>query len=403
MKLKFQILIVIVGFFICSCQSSLPRQWKSDDLLLPERATVQSIAFPKAISPKQISEDVDFLAYVLKNAYGGRSYAPQDSFARAIESLRAISTSLSMSEFHQKIDESLFIIPDNHMRCHYLGRVSKQRQDYEDKSKGNVGKNNISDPNKVWEVRMDRVGGKKVLYISVVRFPPSSNQIWNGFISSVSSQMKLSESIVIDLRGNSGGDDAKGIELAELLFGHPIEHPIKRQYRSQTPETFALAINRTTIDIMNIKYDGQQIPEYLVRDLDESRERYAKSIKNEIPAEFIRTDKGMGSRLKPITGYKKPIYILMDKSCGSSGEFTIAAFEWNNYVKRVGENTRGTFHFSNSGIVVLPNSKFKVIVPSQYSEYYDQRFIERQGFSPDIRVNPGQDAYEEVKKLISKK
>ncbi len=400
MVLNFRNLLLLTSFLLLSCQTNLSRKWNSNDLMISDEATVQSIAFPKSISADQASEDIDFLIYVLKSGYGGRSYAPNDSFAKAIDSLKTIPSSLSMSDFHQKIDESLFVIPDNHMRCYYLGKVSKKRQDYEDKSEGNVGQNNIKDTSKIWETRTDKVGKKKILYISIVRFPSSESKIWSGFLTSVSSKMKSSDSIVIDLRGNSGGDDKKGMELAELLFGHPIEHPIKRQYRSQTPETIALITNRFALDIINIKYDNQKVPDYLVKDLNESKERYARALKKEIPIEFIRTDKGRGNKFTPVTGYKKPIYLLMDKSCGSSCEFTIAAFEWNKYAKRVGENTNGTFHFSNAGIAILPNSKFKVIIPSQYSEYFDQRFIERIGLSPDIRVNAGEDAYMQIKQVI---
>lgn len=400
MSFNLRTLLFMTGFLICSCQSAPLRQWKSADLVLSDETTVESITFPQLMTSSKVADDIDFLIYVLKNGYGGRNYAPEDSFAEAIEALRAIPASIGLSELHQKIDESLFIIPDNHLRCYYLGRVSKRRQDYEDKSKGNVGRNNISDPSKIWETRIDRVGNKKVLYISIVRFPSSESDIWKGFISSVSSQMKKSDSIVIDLRGNSGGDDAVGMELAEVLFGHPIEHPIKRQYRRQSPEVMALAINRYVVDLMNIKYDGQKVPDYLVRELKESKERYLKAAQKEIPPELIRTDKGTGNRFTPITGYKKPIYILMDRSCGSSCEFTIAAFEWNKYVKKVGENTNGSFHFSNAGTAVLPNSKFRVIVPSQYNEFYDQRFIERIGFSPDVKVPSGEDAYVQVKKII---
>lgn len=51
-------------------------------------------------------------------------------------------------------------------------------------------------------------------------------------------------------------------------------------------------------------------------------------------------------------------------------------------------------------MVALPNSKIKVSIPSQYSEYYDKRFIERIGFSPDIKVLSGSDAYEVTKKIL---
>jgi C-terminal processing protease CtpA/Prc len=217
---------------------------------------------------------------------------------------------------------------------------------------------------------------------------------------SVSSRLKHADSVVIDLRGNTGGNDAKGMELAKILFGHDIEHPIKHQYRSQTPETLALLVNRLKVEIMNMKYDGLKVPDYLFNEFDNAEKYYDLALKGEVATEKIRTGKGSGNRLNPITGYTKPIYLLMDGVCGSSCEFTIAAFEWHSYVKRVGESTNGTFHFSNSGIAVLPNSKIKVMIPSQYSEYFDRRFIERIGFTPDIPVKSGDDAYEVVQKII---
>ena len=384
-----------------SCQIKPNKVLTSSDLVISDQATVESLAFPEMISSIEAAEDINFLIFALSNAYGGRQHTPQNSFTKAIEALKKIPTTLTLAEFHNQIDEALFLIPDNHMMAYYKGKVSKKRSDYQMSSTGNVGSNNISDVKKIWEVRIDKVGSKKILYISIVRFPSSENEIWKGFISSVSNQMKKSDSIVIDLRGNSGGDDSKGMELAELLFGHPIEHPIKRQFRSQTPETVALLTNRLDVEIINMKFDGQKIPDYLVRDFNDSKERYVRALKGEIPAEFIRTDKGKGNRADPITGYKKPIYILQDRSCGSSCEFTIAGFEWNKYVQRVGENTHGTFHFSNAGIAVLPHSKFKVMIPSQYSEYYDHRFIERIGLTPDVKVSSGEDAYIMAKKMIS--
>lgn len=376
--------------------------WTSEDLIVSEQATFASLAFPKSITSVQAAEDVDFLIFALSNAYGGRLYAPKDSFPKAVEKLKSISTTSTLTEFHNDIDEALFLIPDNHLMAYYNGKVSKKRQDDIASSVGRVGSNNISDPKKVWETRIDRLKNKKILYISIVRFPLKEDQVWNGFISSVSTLMKKADSIVIDLRGNSGGDDSKGMKLATVLFGHPFEHPIKRQYRSQTPETIALLTNRFAIPIINLeKQDSQKLLEPLMKDLNESKDRYNRSLKGQIPAEFIRTDKGLGNRADSITGYKKPIYILMDRSCGSSCEFTIAAFEWHSYAKKVGENTNGTFHFSNAGVTVLPNSKFKIIIPSQYSEYYDKRFIERIGLSADVKVVPGEDAYEATKKIIS--
>ncbi|WP_413613385.1 S41 family peptidase [Bdellovibrio sp. HCB-110] len=389
---------LMVVFILCSCQSMKPKKWTSEDLIISDQT---SLVFPEKLSPEQAVEDIDFLIFALSKGYGGREYLPGDSFSKVIATLKQISKPSTVAEFHNQIDESLFLIPDNHLMAYYKGNVSKKRRDQFQLDVGRVGANNIGNLEKVWAARIDRLGKKKILYISITSFPESQNEVWKGFINSVSTKIRNTDAVVLDLRGNSGGDDAKGMELAQLLFGHPFEHPIKRQYRSQTPETLALAINKIKIEINNKKYLGDKIPEHVVEELGDSKERYSMALKGQLPTEFIRTDKGIGKRSDPITGYNKPIYILMDRACVSSCEFTIAAFEWHNHVKTVGENTSGTFHFSNVGMAVLPNSKIKIRIPTQYSEYYDHRFIERIGFTPNVKVSPGDDAYEVAKKILS--
>lgn len=402
-KIIFQIIIAATFFIFCGCQTAKTRKWTSDDLVVSEQASFESLVFPKSISASQVAEDIDFLIYALSNGYGGRKYVPQDAFAQAIKALKEITDISSVAEFHEKIDEALFLIPDNHLSAVYRGRTSKKRQNYINQNKrGDVGENNISDASKIWETRIDQVQNKKVLYISFTRFRSDTKDVWKGLIPSIKSKMKHSNFIVIDLRGSLGGSDDISIEMAKVLYGRTFEHGIKNQYRSLTPETLALFINESTIPIINMKADGEKDPTQYLEELSETKERYNRALKGELPAEYIRIDKGgaIGNRLAPITGYNKPIYILTDRLCTSACEFTAAAFEWHPKAKRVGENTEGTFHFSNAGLLVLPNSKFKIYIPTQYSEYYDRRFIERTGLAPDIKVQPGNDAYETVKQHI---
>ena len=399
----FQIILITIFFILCGCQTAKNRKWTSNDLVVSEQASFESLAFPKSISASQMAEDIDFLIYALSNGYGGRKYAPKDSFAQAIKALKDITDVSSVAEFHERIDEALFLIPDNHLSAVYRGRTSKKRESYFDENKlGRVGANNISDASKVWEARIDQVKNKKVLYISFTRFRSDKKNVWDGLIPSIKSKMKHSNFIVIDLRGCIGGSDDISIEMAKVLYGRAFEHGIKNQYRSLTPETLAFFINESAVPIINMKFDGQKAPAQFFDELSESKERYNKALKGELPAESRRTGKGgaVENRSDPITGYNKPIYILIDRVCTSACEFTAAAFEWHPTAKRVGENTDGTFHFSNAGLLVLPNSKFKIYVPTQYSEYFDRRFIERIGLAADIKVPNGSDAYEVVKQLI---
>ena len=382
--------------FISSCQTVKPKRWTSQDIIISDKV---SLAFPKSVTSNQVEEDIDFLIFLLSEAYSGKNYLPGNYFSEAIKALNQISGDTELEQFHEKIDEALFLIPDNHLLSYYKGHDGKKRISME--KIGNVGKNNIKDPNQVWEIRNEKISNKNVLYISLTRFPNPDSDLWNGFLESVSNHLKTADSIVLDMRGNGGGYDKMGMELTALLFGHPYEHPIKRQVRFQSSESLALELNRSKISMINLSANNEKIPNYMLDELDRAEKNYNRALNGQIADMQILTGKGGGSRTEPVTGFKKPIYILVDAECGSSCEFVVAGFQWHNFAKTVGENTNGTFHFSNTGLAILPNSKIRVNIPSQYSEYFDERFIERVGFTPDIKLSAGEDAYEVVKTLIS--
>jgi C-terminal processing protease CtpA/Prc len=256
-----------------------------------------------------------------------------------------------------------------------------------------AGQNAISDPKKVWEVRIDKIGNKKILYVSITSFPSSRDLAWNGFIESVKAHLRESSVMVIDLRGNGGGDDAKGYELAELAFGGKFDHPVNREYFSQTPETFIIAANGRRLQALYLKNQNASVPSYFAALHQEAMAKYQLAIEGKLPAEQVIFEEPKNHKFNPRTGYNKPIFILMDGGCGSSCESTIDAFETNPRVRKVGVHTIGMIHFGNVGALVLPNSKIHVQMATKYDEYFDKRFIERSGIKPNLEVPPGEDAY----------
>ena len=90
----------------------------------------------------------------------------------------------------------------------------------------------------------------------------------------------------------------------------------------------------------------------------------------------------------------KPIAILTNKHCGSTGEIMVNLLEAHPRVTRIGEETGGCIHFSNMGFFFLPHSKLRINMPCQYRAYRDKRFIERTGIAPHIYVPAGKDAFD---------
>lgn len=348
-----------------------------------------------------MEEDISFLLYALRNGYGGRKFVVQSKFYLALEALSKLSIEKkekSPKELKEKIDEILLDIPDSHLTASLDKRYSLKREKVE--RRGNVGKNRLEEK-LVWRVEQLKQKKSKILYISITKFPSHRDKIWVGFIEEVKSLLHTSDIAILDLRGNGGGDDTFGIKLSEVFSGKLARIPIKKQYVSQTPETYAIRINYFRLKVFNMKRRGLKPPTYL-KELEKSlMSNFKSSLEDNLTGYKVRLlGKDSPSIIVSKNAFLKPIYILQDKACGSSCESTIDSFEFHKNVKKVGENTAGYIHFGNIGYIILPNSRVKVQIPSHYNEYFDKRFLEGNGISPDIRVPPGVDAYEFLKKLL---
>ena len=99
LKKIFQTILATTFFVFCGCQTTKTRKWTSNDLVVSEQASFESLAFPKSISASQVAEDIDFLIYALSNGYGGRKYVPSDSYEQAIKALKDISDVSSVAAY----------------------------------------------------------------------------------------------------------------------------------------------------------------------------------------------------------------------------------------------------------------------------------------------------------------
>src|SRR5690606_28631489 len=97
--------------------------------------------------------------------------------------------------------------------------------------------------------------GHTALLISVTSFPSHTNPVWEGFLKRVSDLIPKSDLVILDLRGNGGGDDTIGKKLSDLLAGTNLETPYKPQWTSQTPESFQILVNSIEYGSRKIKED----------------------------------------------------------------------------------------------------------------------------------------------------
>ncbi len=371
---------------------------KNNNFLLSDDFNLEP---PENVSKKEIASDVNYFIHFLQNGYGGRKFIPQKDMNKALSELTELSnsaTDLNVAELCRKIDEALLAINDAHLMARHNGKKCSSQREHV-KEKINIGKNIYQSENPPWFKTDFLIRKKRVSIISISTLPKYEDEVWNGFLESVV-DAKKSNGIIIDLRGNGGGDDSMGLALADYLYGQDHPSNIDFQIKSKTPETQAMLYNNYQIRILKLKAKGNLIPDYLLKKRDEAKVNYDHAVVNKIEEEKVMSTSGPSFNAKK--GYNKPILILTDRDCASSCESIVEAFEGHPHAITIGTNTGGFCHFGNMGFVVLPSSKINIQMATDYWVYKDGRFVENIGYPPKIKLSDGQNAMDEAKKLMTR-
>jgi C-terminal processing protease CtpA/Prc len=338
------------------------------------------------LSREQVRQDLELLLYALKFGYGGRKYVPRGTFASALSELslieKKIKTPATSRQLLEACDQALLKLPDNHlvMRSPTTG-LSKLRQ--QKTRSGSVGKNLNQNPETPWALNFRSVGARRIPVLSLSSFPAAEDDSWNRFKEDVGSVMS-SPFLIIDLRGNTGGSDVMGAWLASRLLGRKVDSPYAAIHSSTTRETLALSANNWKLKTLFNKLQKTPVPAYFETRLEEKVREYHTSSSSltgeeerQIAYEF---------EIQNSEPYRGQVILLFDAECASSCESVVEFFEQVPRSLTLGENTAGSVHFANAGVLLLPNSQLMVQIPSDFWSYKDGRFIEKVGYPPKVRV-----------------
>ena len=352
----------------------------------------------------QAAKDLEQLIYVFQKGYGGAKYVPQDKFTATLSNLKSLESTLpeqvTAFDLCKKIAGILEGIPDRHLEL----KLGKTHCDVQAKVVGNVGSNYGKDTKQAWEQNSLRISSVlEVPVISIHSFPQMDDSQWLGFQAAIESEMMSAEAIVIDLRGNAGGNDGQGYWLAHELYGTTPPSGFNRLVDRQTPEALALVINNLHADELAYLGSGKEVPEDTSSYLKYYRDLLKLAEEGNLPEEGIHKIPSEGKPFNLKRGYNQRIYILVDRETASNAEFTVATLRTHPKAKVIGENTNGAIHFGNQGIVVLPESGIEVRMGTHYLEDKDGKYDEVVGFSPDVRTPQGEDAINWVKADLARK
>jgi hypothetical protein len=199
----FLALFVLTAQFSCATSRTTYR-----DFALPAEINHD---YQKKLTDQDVRSDLAQLKYALNYAYSGRKYLPGEQFHSLLSGLGEIHGEMTALAFCKEIQSRLNQVSDSHLHA----QIYKDRCYVSEVPHGGVGPNFYSGT-AVWDAEMRTKQGVPALYVAIRTFPGHQSPEWNGFIETVKNLLPKSRLVILDLRGNDGGDDTKGKELSTL-------------------------------------------------------------------------------------------------------------------------------------------------------------------------------------------
>ena len=336
----------------------------------------------KILFVNEIRKDVSTLARILIRGYVGWPYhdiTTKIAVLDRLEFLYSEDQEMTIKEFKNKIGHISRLIPDNHLTIIH-GRP-RFRQPF-------AGQNYAVDTN-VFFGHIDNTAIVALKTLGNDRLSKEERFDLRNLTKWASTNLPNSDALIVDLRGNGGGNDKHTNKFAEYLCGGVTNYPAIQEYVRTTKTANKTAQPNKFEDIKKIhKLPDSEEPQLY-------QPKHATYKNGDII--YINTDKA----------YMKPIYILIDKRTGSSAERFILAMRHHPMVRFVGDNSGGTEVFGNmSSEIYLPNSKAVIRVGTHYRSLdreLGHDHYELHGLKPDIRCREGEDAMQVALKDIENK
>ena len=332
------------------------------------------LAIEKCLNFKggSIDEDIELLFYALNESYAGSIGFDTSDFDGLLNQVSLLQEEEDKEVLYGLLKEVFSKVKDNHLkiwRSHAersIGSVAPKS--YE------VGRNTADEE----EVVVRTIEEENYTLIGLSHFPMPNSDLWKTFLKDIELSLKNSNFTIIDFRGNGGGNDYFGYKMAELFYGQEFCHPINSQ----------LVLNTALVKLIQSNTFYNRNEEYF----DKFRTEFS-AFKTGSDRE-LRYSSGTDITVLDGKSYNKPIYVLIDRDCKSSGESTALCFEDHPQVQYVGQASNGCIEFGNVGIIVLPYTKLCIQLSTHKNIFRDNRNFEKIGIQPHIKCESGQDALE---------
>lgn len=345
---------------------------------------------PVTINASQALKDIELLSEALEKAYPAKWAMDLQLWQNIIFKLKSLklTKTISTEAFGAELADILWQIPDGHLKV----RINEKVLGGEFKHhlrKPTTGANlaNLA-AEEFWKIDYRKSSIGLIPIIAISGFPQASEPQWNGFSDAIKKTLTAA-AIIVDLRGNSGGDDTRAHEMASVFLGRNLETDWVREVICETAEAIALQINTYEMIIWRT-YSSKNVvpPEELTQKLQSLKDKAeALSFEPLDNCKVINQELLQDAKSEAPLAFKKKIFVLIDPCTVSSGEWAALYLKKHPNTVLVGENTYGMIHFGNTGNLRLPHSGLNISLCMKINEITDGRFFEKKGILPDILIS----------------
>ena len=344
---------------ISEMEEFLLRDSKTEDLV--EAGNIKAKSPETKLTAEQVKHEVSVFARILINVYCGWPFHDKILKRKILKTLVDIhknAVGITSAELLEKLKPTIAYIPDNHIVLNMVGQNMGIRSILR-KPKTNVGQNIAV--NKKFHV--EQRNGIGIIGVSTLsNWTDTERKIFEQQWRTILPQSKT---LIIDLRGNGGGDNRPTDKIAEYILGQKYpnaqreiirnNHDAKHVYSFYPDRTYGMHIDST---------DDPAI--------------YQDNTKQTIPC-FNQKNA------------KWDLYVLTDRGVCSSAEMFICRIKHYPKLKIISTNTNGCEVYGYNQHLKLPHTNMKFTVGGIYRELNIKNF-ETNGFEPDIKCPDGTDA-----------
>lgn len=215
---------------------------------------------------------------------------------------------------------------------------------------------------------------KDFAYLKLGRFNQQDVNKFDSLVNANRSMIYQSRNLIIDLRGNPGGNASSSEEMIQLIYTNPIIYPAWK-YRS-SPELIKSKSSYVAELKKNDPYKRLESQQLLLQRLLDH------------PGLLVSGGDSIVRTVDSIVRHPERVAFLIDRGAGSSAEFFTFEGKQSKKVTLFGANTAGVMDYGEDQNLNLSCGHYIIAVPwgrNGWIERFGFR-IDNIGFKPDVRI-----------------